>query len=164
MSFLDEKAFPSIRRVDSYENNQEWFDQVRQKLPSSGRINLHFVEGEMYKAVRGAKPATADMIFIDDSPSAQARVPTVREVARACGEEPVVIMHDHDLWRLRLATRNFEHRISIDAFNPQCCIMWHGHPERMLKFQRVGDIIRKFAASLPLTDIRAWADVFSQAL
>jgi hypothetical protein len=164
MSFLDQKAFPSIRRVDSYENNQEWFDRVRQNLPSRERINLHLVEGEMYKAVRGAQPSTADMIFLDDSPSDRTRVPTVREVARSCGEKPVVVMHDHELWRLRLATRDFEHRISIDALNPQCCVMWNGHQERTVKLQRVRDIIRKFAASIPLTDVRAWADVFSREL
>jgi hypothetical protein len=164
MSFLDEEAFPSIRKVDSYENNQEWFNQVRKKLPSGGRVDLHFVEGEMNKAVRSAKPSTAGMIFIDDSPSARARVPTVREVARSCGEEPVVIMHDHDLRRLRLATLSFEHRISINAFNPQCCVMWHGHRERMPKLRRVGEIVRKFAARIPLTDIREWARVFSQEL
>ena len=123
VSFLDETAFPSVRRVDSYENDREWFDQVRQKLSSSRRVNIHFVEGEMYKAVCAANPYAADMIFIDDSPTDRARVPTVEEVARSCGAQPVVIMHDNDLWRLRFATQNFEHRISINTFNPQCCIM-----------------------------------------
>jgi hypothetical protein len=157
-------AFPSIRRVDSYENNREWFDQVRQKLPSSASVNLHFVEGEMYKAVSAANPRAADMIFIDDSPTDRARVPTVEEVAGSCGTQPVVILHDNDLWRLRLATRKFEHRISIDTFNPQCCIMWHGYPERKLVFQRVAGIIRECDASIPVTDIRAWFEVFSREL
>jgi predicted O-methyltransferase YrrM len=163
-SFLDEAAFPSIRRVDSYENNREWFEQVRQKLPSSGRVNLHFVEGEMYKAVCAANPAAADMIFIDDSPTARARVPTVEEVARSCGTQPLVILHDNDLRRLRFATRKFEHRVSINTFNPQCSVMWHGHPERAAILQRVGGIIRDHGASIPVTDIRGWAKVFSQEL
>ncbi len=164
LSLLDETAFPSIRRVDSYENNHEWLDQVRKKLTSTSRINLHFVEGDMYKAVRAAQPSAAGMIFVDDSPTAQARVPTVVEVARFCGSQPVVILHDNDLWRLRLATRNFEHRISINTFNPQCCVMWHGHAERLPKLQRVGKIIRECGTNIPLTDIRTWAEVFSREL
>ena len=164
VSFLDEAAYPSIRIVDSYENNRDWFDQMRQKLPSSKRVNLHFVEGEMYKAVSTAKPSAADLIFIDDSPTAKARVPTVEEVARSCGTQPLVVLHDNDLRVLRRATRKFEHRISISTFNPQCSVMWHGHPERAAILRRVAGIIRDHGASIPVTDFREWAKVFSQEL
>jgi hypothetical protein len=163
-SFVDEAAFPSIRRVDSYENDREWFDQVRQKLSSSRLVNFHFVAGDMYKAVRAANPAAADMIFIDDSSTTRARVSTVEEVARSCGTRPLVVLHDNDQRRLRLATLKFEHRASINTFNPQCCVMWHGHPERAARLQRVGGIIRDHGASIPVTDIRGWAKVFSQEL
>src|SRR5271167_4840249 len=84
---LDELAFPSLRRVDSYENNREWFEQVCKQIPTNDRINLQFVDGEMHQAVAGASTAKANMIFIDDSPTARARVPTVVEVARHCGTE-----------------------------------------------------------------------------
>lgn len=164
VSFLDEAAFPSIRRVDSYENNREWFDQLRQRLPSRGRLNLRFVEGEMYQAVLAANPIAADIIFIDDSPTARARVPTVEEVARTCGMKPIVVLHDNDLWRLRFATRKFGHRVSVNTFNPQCSIMWHGHPERVTVLQRVRDVIHQHAGNIPVTDIREWAKVFSQEL
>lgn len=94
------------------------------------------------------------MIFIDDSPSAEVRVRTVEEVACRCGTEPVVVLHDNDLWRLRLATRKFENRIHFKAFNPQCCVMWHGHPERRLVLGNVNRIIQRHAADVPMTDIR----------
>jgi predicted O-methyltransferase YrrM len=164
LSFLDDVAFPTIKRVDSYENNLEWFEQVRQRMPANPSVHLHYVEGDMYRAVDSVKTTSASMIFIDDSPTAQARVSTVEEVARLCGTGPVVVLHDNDLWRLRLSTRKFEHRISFDAFNPQCCVMWHGHPELEVVIQNVDRVIRQHSAFTPLTDIHAWRKVFSKEL
>jgi len=164
MSFLDEVAFPSLQRVESYENDRKWFEQIRESLPSNSRVHLQLVDGEMYQAVPGANTSAAGMIFIDDSPSAEARVPTLKEVARRCGTEPVVVLHDHDLWRLRLATRNFENRISFDSLNPQCCVMWHGHKERRPALEHVKRIIQQNAVKIPLTDIRTWMEIFSTEL
>jgi hypothetical protein len=164
LSFLDDVAFPSLQRVESYENNREWFEQVREEIPLNSRISLQFVEGDMYRAVRNANTSGAAMIFIDDSPTSKARVSTVEEVARECGTKPVVVLHDNDLWRLRLATRKFENRISFDAFNPQSCVMWHGHPERRPALEKVNRIIHRHATIVPLTDIRAWMKIFSMEL
>jgi predicted O-methyltransferase YrrM len=164
LSFLDDVAFPSLQRVESYENNREWFEQLRQRLPANARVHLQLVEGEMYRAVEGANPSGAGMIFIDDSPTAEARVPTVVEVARRCGTGPVVVLHDNDLRRLRLAARKFENRISFNAFNPQCCVMWHGHPERRPILEQVDRILHRHAARVPLTEIRAWAQIFPSEL
>jgi predicted O-methyltransferase YrrM len=164
LSFLDEVAFPSLQKVESYENNKQWFDQVRERIPAHGRIDLRLVEGEMYRAVDAANTPAADMIFIDDSPTAEARVPTVEEVARRCGTGPVVVLHDNDLRKLRRASRKFENRIACKAFNPQTCIMWHGHPERRSTLERVERIICQHAAEVPLSDIRAWREIFLKGL
>jgi hypothetical protein len=164
LSFLDEVAFPSVERVESYENNREWFQQIQRQIPLNAFVNLNFVEGDMYQVIEGANTHSASMIFIDDSPTAAARVPTVEEVARRCGAEPVVILHDNNLWRLRLATRKFENRISFDAFNPQCCVMWHGHPERKSVLGEVNRIIHQHASDIALTDVRAWIKIFLNEL
>ncbi len=164
LSFLDDTAFPSLKEVESYENNLEWFEQVREKLSCNGRIRLHYIDGDMYRVVQDSNTAVADMVFIDDSPSAKARVSTVEQVARRCGTKPVVILHDHDLWRLRWTTRKFENRVSITTFNPQCCIMWHGHPERRPVLKEVKRIIHEHATDIPLTDIRGWMELFTRKL
>jgi hypothetical protein len=164
LSFLDHVAFPSLQKVESYENNREWFEQIHEKIPVNALVNLHFVEGEMYRAVEGANTSGVSMIFIDDSPTDAARVPTVEEVARRCGTEPVVVLHDNDLWRLRMAARKFENRISFDVFNPQCCVMWHGHPERKPVLEKVSRIIHQHAGEIALTNIRDWQRIFSNEL
>src|ERR1035438_5976913 len=119
LSFQDEVVFPSLERVESYENDGAWFDQIRKTLRSSAKIHPQLVEGAMHRAVHAASTHRAGMIFIDDSPSTRERALSVAEVARCCGAEPVAVVHDSDLWRLRLATRKFEHRVQFKAFNPQ---------------------------------------------
>jgi hypothetical protein len=163
LSFLDDVAFPSIEVVDSYENNKEWFEQISRELPPNSPIRLHLVIGDMYRTIDGASTPDASMIFVDDSPSAEERVQTVQGIARCCGTEPVVVLHDYNLWRLRLAARNFQNRLSFDAFNPQCGVLWNGRPERRLALKRVSDIIRRYARSIPPGDVRRWRRVFSEA-
>jgi hypothetical protein len=164
LSFLDKAAFPSLEKVESYENNLEWFEQIQKQIPLNALVKLQFVEGDMYRAIQGANTPSASMIFIDDSPTDAARVPTVEEVARRCGTEPLVVLHDNDLWRLRLAARKFENRISFDAFNPQCCVMWNGHPGRKTVLRKVNRIIRQHADNVALTDVRAWMKIFLSEL
>src|ERR1700729_4424854 len=79
LSFLDDVAFPSLEEVRSYENNEEWFKQIQAKSRGSSRVDLQYFAGDMYRAVAGANVAAADMIFLDDSPSAEERVKTVKE-------------------------------------------------------------------------------------
>jgi hypothetical protein len=164
LSFLDDLAFPTLKSTESYENNREWFEQIRAQIPPGGRVSLRFIDGKMYRAVNDAKVETAGMIFIDDSPTARARVPTVEAVARQCGSKPIVVLHDNDLWRLRIATRKFEHCVSFAAFNPQCCVMWHGHPEWRKVIENVAAIARRHAGEIPVTHARAWREVFSRDL
>jgi hypothetical protein len=163
LSFLDEVAFPSLQEVRSYENNKEWFGHIQEKCGRSSRLNLKYVAGDMYRAVAGANVADADMIFLDDSPTAETRVPTVKEVSRLCGEKPIVILHDYDLWRLRLAAHKFENCVSFDTFNPQCCVVWQGHSERRSILENINRTIRQHANDVSLTDTRAWINIFAKA-
>jgi hypothetical protein len=163
LSFLDNVAFGSLEEVQSYENNKEWFEQVQKKLPDNSRVDLQFFPGDMHRAIAGADVAAADMIFIDDSPAPtpEERVKTVKEVSKLCGQRPVVVLHDYDILKLRLGARNFEHLVVFDAFNPQSCAVWHGHPERRPILEEVNRTIRQHADNVPLTNVRAWIDVFT---
>ena len=163
LSFMDDVAFPSLEQVNSYENNKEWFEQVEERSRGNSRVDLQYFAGDMYRAVAGADVAAADIIFIDDSPAPtpEERVKTVKEVSKLCGERPVVLLHDYDILKLRLGARNFEHLVVFDAFNPQSCAVWHGHPERRPVLEEVNRTIREHAGDVPLTDVRAWIDVFT---
>jgi hypothetical protein len=161
LSFLDDVVFPSLEEVRSYENNEEWFKQIQAKSRGSSRVDLQYFAGDMYRAVAGANVAAADMIFLDDSPSAEERVKTVKEVSRLCGDGPIAVIHDYEMLKLRLVAHKFEHCVAFEAFNPQCCAVWHGHPERRPILEDVSRTIQQHAGAVPPTDARAWIEVFT---
>ena len=162
LSFLDRAVFPSLQKIDSYENNREWHEQISKSLPADERIKLHLVDGPMHNIVANAQTSDAEIIFVDDSPSAAERVHTVNEVARHCGKNPLVILHDYELWELRIATRRFSNRMAFDAFNPQCGVMWHGNSSPRRSLDQVKTIIARFSNQIPLKDVAGWRAVFSR--
>jgi hypothetical protein len=160
LSLLDETAFPSIENVESYENNREWFEQMQDRVGPTSRLSLHYVDGDMHLSVEGINTSRADMIFVDDSPSAEERARTVRRIARRCGVGPVVVIHDCELLKLRLASRRFARTVYFDSFNPQTCAVWNGRPELEPILEKVNETIRKHAGDIELTDIHGWARTF----
>jgi len=160
LTFLNEKVFPSVLRVEAYENDACWMREMESKLSGNSRIKYHFFEGRMRNAVSEAGVAAADLIFIDDSANGWERAHTVTEVARACRERPMTIVHDYDIPALRLACRKFEHRFPFTAFTPQCCAVWNGNPGRREFLEDVARRIAEHASSLPVTDAQGWAKAF----
>jgi len=160
LAFLDETVFPSLLRIESYENDLSWMQHIEVKVAGNPRVACRFFEGRMRDAVSGANLEAADLIFLDDSPSGWERAHTVREVARTCGERPVTIVHDYELPAIRVACRKFEHRFSFASFTPQSCAVWNGDPRRKVLLQGVARRLQENASRLSVTDARGWADVF----
>ncbi len=160
LAFLDETVFPSLRCVESYENNLYWMQQMEAKLAGNPRVACRFFEGRMRGAVSTANLAAADLIFMDDSPSGWERSHTLIEVARKCGERPITIVHDYELPTIRLACRMFEHRSAFTTFTPQCCAVWNGNPHRKALLESVAHRLDENASRLSVTDARGWAKVF----
>lgn len=160
LTFLDQAVFPSVRRVESYENNRDWMQHMRAKLAGNPRVVYRFFEGRMRDAVSSANLSAADLIFIDDSPNGWERAHTVKEVALICHEQPITIVHDYELPALRVACRKFEHRVEFTPFTPQSCAVWNGNPDRKALLEGVARRIEENASRLSVTDVRGWAKVF----
>jgi len=160
LTFLDKVAFPSVLRVDSYENNLEWLQHLQTKLADNPRVACHYFDGRMKDVVSGDIVEAADLIFIDDSPTGWERAHTVKKVARICSERQLTIVHDYDLPGIRVACRKFEHRFSFTSFTPQCCAVWNGDPQRKTLLEGVALRLQENAAHLDVVDARGWAKVF----
>jgi len=74
LTFLDKAVFPSLLRVESYENNPAWMHQMQAKLADNPRVAYRFFEGRMRDAVSSADLPAADLIFVDDSPNGNGRI------------------------------------------------------------------------------------------
>jgi len=161
LTFLNQTVFPSVLRVDSYENNRDWIRRMQVKLSGNPRAACHFFEGRMRDAISCDNLAAADLIFIDDSPSGWERAHTVKEVARICSERSITIVHDYDLPAIRIACRKFEHRVAFTSFTPQSCAVWNGNPDRKVLLEGVVQKLEENASCLSVTDARGWAKVFA---
>jgi hypothetical protein len=160
LAFLDETVFPSLLRIESYENNLHWMQQMKAKVAGNPRVVVHFFEGRMRAAVSGANLAAADLIFVDDSLTGWERAHTVTEVARICHERPIAVVHDYELPGIRLACRKFEHRFAFTSFTPQSCAVWNGNPHRRALLEGISRRIEENAPRLSVSDARGWAKVF----
>lgn len=161
LSFGNHEIYPSVQRVISYENDRGWYLKLREAVPVGSCIDLNYVDGPMHAAVDEIDLSLASMMFIDDSPSGELRSRTVAAVARKCGSGQVIVLHDTDLWRLRWSSRRFEHRVVIDAFNPQSSILWNGHKEWVSVYEHVNHVIHANSGRINLTDATGWKGVFS---
>lgn len=160
LTFLDETVFPSLRRIESYENDLSWMQHIDAKLAGNPRVACQFFDGRMRDAVSGANVAAADLIFVDVSPSGWERRHTLMAVARNCGKRPIIIVHDYDLPGVRVACRKFEHRFSFTSFTPQSCAVWNGSLHRKALLESVACRIEENAPRLSVSDARGWAKVF----
>jgi hypothetical protein len=160
LAFLDETVFPSLLRIESYENDSYWMQQMERKLAGNPRVAYRYFEGRMRGAVSGASLAEADLIFVDDSLTGWERAHTVREVARTCHERPITIVHDYELPGIRMACRKFEHRVAFTPFTPQSCAVWNGNPHRKALLESVAHRLKENASRLSVANARGWAKVF----
>lgn len=161
ITFLDQTVFPSVLRVDSYENNRDWMQRMKVKLAGNPRAAYHFFAGRMRDAVSRADLAAADLILIDDSASGWERAHTIKELARVRPERPITIVHDYDLPAIRVACRRFEHRFAFTTFTPQSCAAWNGNPDRKVLLEGVTRGLQENVARISVTDARGWFSVFS---
>jgi hypothetical protein len=160
LTFLDERIFPSLNQIESYENDLSWMQEMETKVAGDSRVTCRFFEGKMRDAVSQAGVAAADLIFIDDSANGWERAHTVTEVARTCREKPITIVHDYDLPAIRFACRKFDYRFPFTAFTPQSCAVWNGNPGRRAWLEGVERRITENASRLPAADAQGWAKVF----
>lgn len=161
LTFLDDRVFPTLLQLDSYENDLLWMRHMETKLANSPRLACRFVDGRMRDAVSTADLTSVDLIFIDDSKTGWERAHTIREVARFCGERPITIVHDYELPAIRLACRKFEHRFAFTRFTPQTCAVWNGDSHRKALLEDVAHGLEENALRLSVGDARGWAAVFS---
>lgn len=164
LALLDKMVFPSVLSVESYENDAYWMQKMTARVAGNQRVKLRYFEGRMREAVRGADLAVADLVFIDDSLTGWERARTIKEVAKICGERPIMLVHDYELPGIRMACRRFEHRVAFTRFTPQSCAVWNGNPHRSALMARVERKLEASAHSLGITDASAWAKAFAESL
>jgi hypothetical protein len=159
-TFLDHRFFPQLQRLESYENDTGWAERLRQQVGADPRLNLHFVPGSVASVVGAIDLEQFDLIFIDDSTTADARSATIRAVSTKRPRRPVVVVHDFELLTYRVATRAFRHRYRFTGLNPNTGVLWN--EAALCKNQlRALDRLLRSAGEKP--DAAEWSNTLAMA-
>lgn len=156
--FLDTAVFPHLERLVSVENDVAWGERMRPLLERDERAVLHVVDGTVSDALDRAElaPSGFDLVFCDDSTSADERSRTIATVAERCGRNTVVVIHDFEVEPYQAASATFTNRWVSKAFYPNTGVCWHDARVDVQSLRRLDRVISRVKQRTPLTDQRAW--------
>lgn len=156
--YLNRGVFPDLEMLVSYEDDPEWLDVVMDAVGKDVRLDLRMVE-----AVRNAIPddlSRFDLIFVDDSRTTAERSTTIANIAQAC-PSGLVVIHDFEQRRYRIAARGFTHRFVFSTFTPQVGVCWNDLSLSLKKLREARTLIAGNAKTA-VTDVERWSSVLSQ--
>lgn len=122
-AFLKPGLFPSIERLDSLEDDPVWGEKVRRHIGTHPKLRLQQVASVPQWAAE-ADLAAYDLIFIDDSVSAELRARTIGHVLARAAADTVVVIHDFEMPEYQAAVPTCFERLAISSFRPMTGVVW----------------------------------------
>jgi hypothetical protein len=160
LTFLNRFVFPDLVKLDTFENNRFWLDRVSALTAEDSRVTTNYADGDIETVAQDLNVDEYDLIFIDDSTSADQRARTIAEIAsKKC--KALVVIHDFEVQEYQKAAGPFEHRFIFKALNPMTGIVWNDNQSRMKSLKRIHGLLKRFARSIEPDDVEGWARVFS---
>src|SRR5215510_13473279 len=96
LTFLNRFVFPDLVQLDTFENDQFWLDRICELTGEDSRVTTNYADGDIDKVVQRINVDEYDLIFIDDSTSADQRARTIAEIAsKQC--KALVAIHDFEV-------------------------------------------------------------------
>lgn len=148
-TLLDRELFPSLCRLDSYEHDPAWAARVEEELGADKRLHLCAVDEPMSAVAARLPISTYDLIFIDDSLTAEARAATIQAVAAAELGVCVAVIHDFEQTVYQQAAAGFRHRFAFTALNPFTGVAWNDAPLHGSALRRFNRLIASFVGRTP---------------
>ncbi len=139
LTFLDRSIYPFLTALVSYETDVQWKATMEGIVGGDPRVVISVVNRS-----NGTPPTPADMayfselgdydlILIDDGPSDNDRVLTIKAV---CERSPdsIVVIHDWDVLLYREVSRGaFDHIKVYDDISPYTAMLWNGDDRQFLE-------------------------------
>lgn len=124
LAFLDNAAYPDLVSIDSYENNEDWFNRVCREVGNDPRSRVHFTNGPISDVAKTIEYQDYDLIFIDDSATAKERSNTIRSVVIGCAPNSVVVIHDYENIEYVFASDVFPFYYVVTGQSPHTGVLW----------------------------------------
>ena len=158
--FLNRKTFPDLKLLHTYETDESWRNAIKQLTNNDSRVSLHFVAGSMADAVDTIRLADYDLIFVDDSHSAEERVRTIDALCERRPQSSLVVIHDYEVPAYIRGSRPFRYRYSFKAFNPETGVVWESGKQLRESFKRIDRIMKEHAQYIQPDDVNGWLRAF----
>lgn len=163
LTFLNKTAFPELIHLQSIENDYVWADKISALVGSDHRYQITLVQGDIKLAIDQSLVKGKDLIFIDDSLTAQKRAATIKEVSKRVDASTIVIIHDYENTEYRNAAKGFAHSFRFTAFNPNTGILWNDDNLHRKQLFRLNSFFKK-NQSLELADPLSWHEKINKFL
>lgn len=161
--FLEVNLFPHLTKLHSLENDAAWFSQMA-ALQTDARLTMSLVQGDMSDAIATLDLAGYDLIFIDDSLTADERARSIQGVAVRVTAATVVAVHDFEVPEYQQAAQDFPHRFAFDAFNPHTGLAWSNGQLDSKALQMLNRVLKKHARYIEPDDTQSWHKIISDNL
>ena len=158
-TFLNREIFADLDRLDSYETDRLWLDKTATAFQADDRFRPRLTSGAMASGLRDAKLEIFDLIFVDDSSSADERKETIRQLANQPQPGQLIVIHDFEIGDYRDAASSFEHRQIFRAFTPQTGVVWNGSPQPVAVLKKLNRQIIHHSKNIPVDDLTGWRRV-----
>lgn len=163
-AFLNRRIFPDLVSLKSFEDDNQWIDTIKASLPADARHELVYVDGAMSGAVAGLSLDPYDLIFVDDSLTAQARTATINAIADRFSGPGLVAIHDFEVRDYRRTVkeraRAFKTVFNFSALNPNTGVAWGAATVDKQAMRTINTIIQRHSTRLDPSDVGAWTSVF----
>ena len=161
-TFLNRDAFPHLKALRSVENDPLWARTMRLGVAGDSRCTITFTSGSIGDAVSTIDLEQFDLIFVDDSTSAEQRAATITALSALHPQNPWTVVHDYEVADYQRAATGFSHRFIFDAYNPATGVVFNFRNERQTDLKHLKQRLTTHSNRLEPDDIDGWLRVLSK--
>ena len=164
-TFLDKQIFPDLVALSSFETDAEWRNKIlTSPIGTDERLSLSLVPGEMNSIVSEIDIDSYDLVFIDDSLTADSRSMTIVAAALKKPQRAVFVIHDFEVSAYKKAADQFKQRFAITAFNPNTGVVWNDANLNRDCLQQANGLFSRHASLAAPEDINYWLDTLNKEI
>jgi len=157
-TFLNSAVFPHLKELQSIDNDGAWGETIRDAVKHDSRCRVNIVTGPMSDAISAFELENFDLIFIDDSTSAEQRAATITALSALDPQNPWTLIHDYEVGDYQRAASAFKHRFAFKAYNPETGLV-SNNATPLVEFKALDKRLKADSSRLEPDDVSGWLRV-----
>jgi hypothetical protein len=158
-TFLNRAAFPHLKELQSIENDPAWGQTIRDAVKHDSRCRVNIVDRAMADAVSKFDLEQFDLIFVDDSTSAEQRSATITALSALHPQNPWLLIHDYEVPDYQRAAAGFKNKFVFKAYNPETGLVFNLRNEGQTDLRELEQRLKENCSQLEPDDIDSWLHV-----